>query len=238
MLRSTQTRLTVAFETNNSVFMLMNIKTTLQAFVLSLFVSSANAAVITATNFTDFPSTNYISNDSGVALNNTFVAVGFFSTLTDTDLQNLTPTSFSQIISGSAFTQFAGSIGWLGAGVYQGDATAAINIGSQFIGKSIYTLIGNAATLGTSTELLIAKHSSSFAADAPTYSANAYLDVSTASGTVLWGSVNKFTTDLSGFGGSVTAPNFSTLAAVVPEPSRAMLAAMGLFAGLVRRRRK
>lgn len=205
------------------------------ALVLT-FSSSSDAASITVTNFTDFPNTNAITNAAGTMLNNTFVGVGYFSSLSDAQLQALNPTTFASILTGGEFIQFASSIGWLGAGVYDGSASAAINTGSSFIGKGIYTLIGNAATLAGSTQLLIAKHTGTFAQDAPLFSSTASLDQSSGNGTVLWGTTGAFNVDV---GGGSSLPAYSTLAVgAVPEPSRAMLAAMGLFAGLVRRRRK
>jgi hypothetical protein len=204
-------------------------------FVLS-FGSSSEAASITVGNFTDFPNTNGIANTAGTFLNNTFVGVGYFNSLNDAQLGALNPTTFASILTGGEFIQFGSAIGWLGAGVYDGSASAAINSGSSFIGKGIYTLIGNAATLAASTELLIAKHPGVFAQDAPLFSAVATLDQSSGNGTVLWGNSAGGALDVGG--GSSLASYRTVGVAAIPEPSRAMLAAMGLFAGLVRRRRK
>lgn len=204
-------------------------------FVLS-FGSSSEAASITVGNFTDFPNTNGITDTAGNFLNNTFVGVGYFNTLSDGQLGALNPTTFASILAGGEFIQFGSAIGWLGAGVYDGSASAAINTGSSFIGKGIYTLIGNASTLAASTQLLIAKHTGAFAQDAPLFSAVATLDQSSGNGTVLWGNSAGGALDV---GGGSSLSTYRTLAVgAVPEPSRAMLAAMGLFAGLVRRRRK
>ena len=198
--------------------------------------SSAYSASITVTNFTDFPSTNAISDDAGTLLNNTFVGVGYFGTISDVALQTLTPTDFATILGGGEFVQFGADVGWLGAGVYQGAPSTAILAGSGFIGHNIYTLIGNAATLAASTELLIVKHTPTFAQDNPVFSADALLDANAGNGTVLWGSTGKTSFD---FGGGAL-PNYSTLAAsagAVPEPSRAVLAGLGLMGLMLRRRR-
>lgn len=204
--------------------------------VLFASVSSTEAASITVTNFTDFPSTNAIANTAGTVLPvGSYVSVGYFNTLSDVQLGALNPTTFASILTGGEFIQFGSAIGWLGAGVYDGSASAAINAGSGFIGKGIYTLIGNAPTLAASTELLIAKHSGVFAQDAPLFSATASLDQTVGNGTVLWGNSAGAAIDI---GGGLN-PSYRTVGvAAIPEPSRAMLAAMGLFAGLVRRRRK
>lgn len=219
------------------------LKTTVVAILLSC--SSAFSASITVKNFDDFPSTNVVTNDAGVRLSDTsFVGIGYFNTLSDAFLQTLTPTTFSSILAGGEFNQFGGNIPWFpGGGVYQGDATGAILAGSSFIGKNIYTVIGNGASLAASTELLIVKHTGTFGQDNPVFSGTATLDAAggTGNGTVLWGNLGKTSTDINAlFGAGGTEPNYSTLGAstsIVPEPSRAILAGLGLMGFMFRRRR-
>ena len=222
--------------------MKLHFKTSVAALLLAC--SSAYSASITVSNFVDFPSTNLITDDAGVPLgdgvNSTFAAAGYFKTLSDAGLMSLDPTAFALILGGTEFDQFGGNVPTLGAGLIQGSPSAAILAGSPFIGKSVYTLIGNAATLAASTELLIFKHSEVFAQDAPAFSGNALIDENAGNNTLLWGSLGKTTSDLNvvfaGSGGGVTS-NYSTIGTVVPEPSRMLLAGLGLMGLMLRRRR-
>ncbi|MBK8091907.1 MAG: hypothetical protein IPK32_07965 [Verrucomicrobiaceae bacterium] len=213
-------------------------KSRLVALILATGITaSVHAATITVTNVgSDAPHTNGISDSTGTLLNNTFVALGYFTGLTDADLMAMSPSTFSAIIGSTAFAQLGSQITWVAPGAYQGVAGAATPALSPFVGKSAYTLIGNAATLSASTELLIAKHSFTIPED-PNTSADAILDLSGGggNGTILWGNTGSFSFDF----GSGAQPSYSTLSAAsaAPEPSRIIFAASGLFGCLLRRRR-
>lgn len=216
-------------------------KKTLFAFLAA--ASLTHGASIDITNYgTDYPHTNIFTTSTGTALNGSFVGVGYFSSLSDVSLAALDSSLLTQITTTSEFVQLAPvnlGTAWVEPGGLSASVSAGITglTNSSFIGKGIYVVMGNQPTLAASTELLIAK-SGTFAADAPVFAYTFTFDQAGGGGNanILWGSTN---TNTGAIGGGTSQPAFSTLGVgAVPEPSRAMLAAMGLFAGLVRRRRK
>lgn len=200
--------------------------------------SSVNAASVLITNVTYDGSTNAIVSSGGIALENVYVGVGYFSGLDDSQLQNLDAISFDLVTSGAAFEALAESSSWwsFGAGALEGNAQAPILEGSPFIGESIYSIIGNAATLAESTELLIFKHPGTFQEDSPFFNSSATIDLSSGNGTLLWGSSTAYSGDY--FGEGVQAA-YSTVGAssMVPEPSRMLFLFAGLVGLFMRRRR-
>ena len=122
------------------------------------------------------------------------------------------------------------SIGSDFPGLYAADKSSPIASDSPLVGKSIYTLIGNNATLAGSTELAIIRDNESFAADNPVFEALA--DISATSSVILFGSPTGpgFTTALG------AATSSLSLAPAVPEPMSAALLLSGL--ALVARRRR
>jgi len=115
------------------------------------------------------------------------------------------------------------------SGLYAGDKSVAIAADSALVGKSIYTLIGNAATLGGSSQLAIVRDNESFAADNPVFEALA--DISAGSSVILFGSATG-----PGFETALGMSTSSLALAPVPEPMSATLLLSGL-ALLARRRR-
>lgn len=121
----------------------------------------------------------------------------------------------------SDFISFGSSnaIGSDFVGLYASDKSSPLTVGSPLIGKPIYTMIGNNASLAASTELGIVRHPGSFAADAPVFAGLA--DLSDPATVILYG----------GRGAGVsTALGLSTqsLRLGVPEPSVALLLVLGL----------
>jgi hypothetical protein len=140
------------------------------------------------------------------------------------------PTVWGQIVS--SFLDF-GATTTIGAGfpgLYESLASEVISEGNPLIGKNIYTLIGNGATLATSTEAALVLDPAVFAVDgAVPFSARA--EISNPSATIVFG--------------SPTGPNIDTLLgtaaslqmrATVPEPLSATLLLAGLALGFRRRR--
>lgn len=204
--------------------------------LFSLVLSpSTKAASVLITNVTLDGSTNAIVSSSGALLNGSYVGVGYFSGLSDSQIQLMDESTFNSITTGSGFQALESSTSWwaFGAGLVDGNAQGAINSGSDFIGEAIYSIIGNGATLATSTELLIFKFSAVFAQDEPIFSANAKMDVSSGNGTVLWGGTGNYADNYFGEG---VNPAFNTVG-LVPEPSRVFLLMLGLVGLMMRRRR-
>jgi len=116
------------------------------------------------------------------------------------------------------------------AGLYASDKSSPIASDSPLKDKSIYTLVGNNATLAGSTELAIIRDDQSFAFDNPVFEALA--DISAGSSVILFGSPTGpgFTTLLG------PATSSLSLGVAVPEPMSAALLLSGL-ALVVRRRR-
>jgi hypothetical protein len=112
-------------------------------------------------------------------------------------------------------------------GLYQSDKSVPIAPNSPLVGQSIYTMIGNAASLSTSSIFAVIKHNTTFAADAPVFAGVA--DISLSGSSVIYGSLGgpSITTALG------AAPS---LRLNIPEPMSISL----LFASLAlmaRRRR-
>lgn len=172
--------------------------------------------------------------NAGISAGPGVVAFGVFST---DDLSSL---SSSNLISsfttfGTSTFTFAAAGGSGSRSVFSAAATAAIT-GSVFAGKAIYLFAGNGTTFANSTEFLVAKSNAlTFAAGDDTTNAITakVMTIRPGDSTVLFGSTNAnvFTTNSDA---STTAG--WTMASPVPEPSAALLGAIGAL-GLLRRRR-
>lgn len=172
--------------------------------------------------------------NAGISAGAGVTAIGIFSTEVFTGLDA------SQILA--TFTQF-GASGAFAAASTSGQRsifslpTSGTVTGSSFSNKNIFLLVGNATTLGASNEFLIVKTNTLFtdAQDAlPT--ALAVTVRPDANSTVLFGAtnLNVFTTNSD----TVTTAGWTMAAAgpAIPEPSAALLGAIGAL-GLLRRRR-
>ena len=164
------------------------------------------------------------------------VAFGIFSSLSDAQITGAVTTGLSTLydnfnIFGSSGTfNAAGAFGTMGVFTRNTGATVT---GSIFSGKNIYAFAGNGSTFANSSELLVLK-SSSFFTDAQDAAPTAQtVTLTTANTELLFGlkalSVKTTTADSSATLGWNTA-------IAVPEPSAALLGALGAL-GLLRRRR-
>lgn len=160
---------------------------------------------------------------------------GYFN-VTDSDITNAL--SLSTIVG--AFVQFGATTDTFNAGgaptnqrgLFAHSQSATVT-GSGFSGKNIYLLVGNGSSFNDSTELLVLKNQALFtdAQDAVPTAQN--ITFSTATSTLLFG-VNLADVRTTGSDSSVT-PGWGT-ASLIPEPSAALLGAIGAL-GLLRRRR-
>lgn len=210
---------------------------TIVALLLSAGLSQA--ALYTVTTGTAATS-NGIGNSAGIAFQNSANAsfagpgvtqFGIFST---DSLSNLTA---PQLIA--AFTAWGGTNTFAAPGpagtrgAFTNAAGARTVAGSEFAGDQMYVFVGNATTFAASTEFLVLRTNFTFNASDDSNPNPIVNTINFANSTVLFGGtvtdLRTTTADASVTPGWITA-------APVPEPSVALLGALGLF-GLVRRRR-
>lgn len=190
------------------------------------------------------------------------VGIGFFSTLTTADIGalsgNLTPSTislladdfvrFGTVGAGPGVTVGAGRVGPFFdiAGTYDFLAEDVLESGSLFVSERIYTFIGNGLDYASSTAIFIYDHDRPFPLAVggltPTIPVSISSDVNTGKGELLVGNFGIFESDFGGLDPAGPAAAFSLEAitdgaAIIPEPSRALLSLLGLGAVLVRRRR-
>lgn len=210
------------------------VTTTLAALLVS--VGLTNAATLVFTNNAGNGASNAIVNSSGSAfqLAGATVSVGFFNTLTDGQLGTIADNSFL-----SDFNAWQGNSGGFTAagppvqnfrGVFTINAAAGTIAGSAFADKNMYIVVQNNSV----EEYLILKSSLTFtAADDPTLP-NVTKTFTSSNTAVLFGGVGNFQEGISN-GDATPLPSWNTVAPV-PEPSIALLGALGVL-GLLRRRR-
>ncbi len=204
-------------------------------------VASVEAAAIRVFNYQDDGSAaSPVTNASGVVITtgSGSIAVGGFTSLNDAALAGAaaSPAAWAAVLADFiAYADTKANPMKMGDGVgisglYDGDKGQPIAAASPLVGKTIYTLIGNGATLETSTQIAIIKDNQSFAADAPVFQATA--NPSEAGSSIILGTT----------GAAIAIPELQAsfaslqLVPVVPEPSSIALLAFGL-APFVRRRR-
>lgn len=167
-------------------------------------------------------------------LNGSIVALGYFTGGTPSSSLNDIATTISSFtlqasaLTGSNSDSLGGSFaGYVEAALVSG---ASITGSNALLGQSMYVFVGNAATLEASTAWALASIGT-IQDDVPVeqqYTANPF------GVTPLIGSVGSYTGNASGFGTST----YNTLKlAAVPEPSAALLGAIGAVLLVVRRRR-
>jgi hypothetical protein len=225
-------------------------KTKIALLITVASLGSANAALYTLNNGSGSTAAGIQTLDgstfrSGVAAGNAFtgtnlgisagsgvVSFGFFST----DDFSTTSTSADLV---SLFTRF-GAEGTFAAGSTGGNRSVFSSpqnqtIGTTFNDKHIYLFVGNASSYLASTEFLVAKFDTKFAVADDTTNAVTpkLLTINPGNSQVLIGSeiANVWTTNTDA---STTAG--WQMAVLVPEPSSALLGAIGAL-GLLRRRR-
>lgn len=217
----------------------------LGAIVAALLTASlgfeAQAFIVTARNVEIPPNVVIVdSTGSAVPVGAGTIAVGYFPGLTDVQIENAASV---QALTGS-FAQFGGASAVNGggfglAGIYSFNAVAEINgaVNTSFRGNNVYTFIGNALDLVSSTEVLVFKHPQLFDFDGPAPGVTALLHETELplGAELLVGHFPGAPIDL-GFGPTATFV-LEGFGEIIPEPSRVLLSALGLGVALMRRRR-
>jgi len=177
------------------------------------------------------------NTNAPMAANTGSVSIGTFATLTDAAITALGAPGRNTLLAD--FLAFADSVaqptptGDANAfnipGLYSDVLNGTNAAGDPKIGKAIYTLVGNGATIASSTQIAVVKDNDSFVLDdQPVITANAW--IYEPSSTLLIGELGP-QISIPALGGS-----FGTLQlAIVPEPS--CVALLGLAAFAFRRRR-
>lgn len=159
-----------------------------------------------------------------------------FTQSTDAQITGAVATGLSSLVA--TFVQFGASGGFNATGAFGTKGvftrnTSATVTGSVFTSRNIYALIGNGTTFANSSELLVLKSTSLFEAAQDAIPTAQTVTLNTASASLLFGrnlaDVRTTTADAS------ATPGWGT-AQAVPEPSTALLGAIGAL-GILRRRR-
>jgi hypothetical protein len=217
-------------------------KRTILAALCALVFSPVYGGTVSLFSINDLSQANdwALVDVSNTNLSTGYVAIGYFTTGFD-----VTTASFASLVSNftvidadaddvllNGSQQFYGSMisGATGISADYGTPTAGE------LTKDLYIFIGNGAVLGSSTQFALLDSNFNVDADAPSDSNTLTFNQATA----IYGS--KFTSggtlDTSSFpGGSANQPASRVQLVAVPEPSAALLGALGMV-GLLRRRRK
>jgi hypothetical protein len=206
----------------------------MKVIISSIFLLSAisSQAVIVAVSslFGTGPYTVTDSADALIPQSGGYVGVGYFLSVADVDLPSTDPsvlgTDFALFGSSTTF----GAAGFDGLYDFSSDG-GRVGAASPFFGQSLYTLLGNGATIANSTDFVIFKHTVTFPDDSAAAlpaDLNAYLGTD---GSFILGSITGDTFD---YGGGNVVPIVKMEA--IPEPSALLLSAFGIL-GLLRRKR-
>lgn len=228
---------------------------------LTLITVVANAATVSINNYSaPFGTNDYVivaNNGSAPLAHNTGVAVAGYFSLADTAVATLATTfmtaptqeNWSSILASFTGLTTPKTIGVTLSGTnlagFYSQSNSATNP-SAFAGQALYTLVGNASTLATSTEVAMFIHNDAADLIKATDTATTPASYSLTFGTEQAANSGTNRQLIRGVAGAATysfavgANNFtvntSPLRTVVPETSTSLLGALGALA-LLRRRR-
>jgi hypothetical protein len=215
----------------------------LTLFSLFSLTISGNAASVIISNANDGLTDTLYADSSNNLLSSGIVATGYFSsTIATSDIDTL-PELFANLTDFTTITSisFGSESGTLG-GIFPGYADqfpnsttvlgSPIVTGNALLGRTVYTIVTNAASLGAAdnTSEFALFQSGVLVGDDPN---EVQITATPAGVTPIIGEFDSLTGDLAGQGSST----FTTLKlAAVPEPSALLLSALGVLA-LLRRKR-
>jgi len=217
-------------------------KKCLPAILCVIGSASLNAGTVALFSINDFSQANdwALVSASNVNLSTGFVGVGVFSSISNA---NLASSSFSALAGD--FVALGSDVLLNGSQTFYGDQIAgATGISADYgapggnLGKTIYIIIGNNGTLGNSTEFALLNTGLTVDADSPSPDSNSpTFNTATVVGTYGAKFTSGGTLDTSAMvGGSENQAASRVQLVAVPEPSAALLGALGMV-GLLRRRR-
>lgn len=207
-------------------------------------IGTVSAASYTVTNSSGGSTTQSVVTATGGFVTNGQALFGYYSTNRDAAIGIATTTAdillnFVLVGSGS-IAPTAGATPIQGVFAASGTTEDLSAPGNATAGKNIYVLFGNNSVFSNSTQAAVLKMSILFASSEPTTSTVSIRNSTTPTspnGTMLLGAHNVFSGDPTPTSAAPTplAP-FYSLSNLVPEPSSALLGALGAL-GLLRRRR-
>ncbi|MES2658239.1 MAG: hypothetical protein V4689_06455 [Verrucomicrobiota bacterium] len=205
------------------------------AIVVAISASASAAVTLTSRNFSSTTAGVPIVSAAGASLDQgTFIwSAGRFATL-----PNFNTSTALEIIA--AFTAVPAAPGGVSAtldGLFNASQSPDFGTSdapSVFVGKQAFILVGNGATLALSTAIAVFDAGVTFAAPNALGAGSQTLTANTI-GQVVFGTVRTVTTQPSGTFNTPQGVALSTGIAI-PEPSAALLGAIGAL-GLLRRRR-
>ncbi len=198
-----------------------------------MLFANANAATFTVSNVVDGLSETLYQNADGTLNSGGIATIGYFTagyTITGDSLLDLAAYT---IVSTAEIGGPSLDLGGAFAGYAQSDLVdvGTITAPNALLGRPIYSFVGDGATLAASTQFILVQVGTIFD-DTPVpqdYTSNPGL----ANPVAGYGVVGSFTGNASGLADDETT--YRTLQ-FVPEPSAALLGALGAL-GLLRRRR-
>lgn len=207
--------------------------------LLCLLASPVRAVVVTTT-FTNLDGasgeeTNVVYDNSGtlLALNTGYVGIGTFL-ISNASIASISTAGGLE----TAFTQFGTASDFnIVSGAFSDSTSDNVNTPFTYTGNNVYIVIGNAASIATSTEFLVWDSGVAFFDTAPNGGpSDVLLDVGAIGSELVIGRDDLYTFDHSGDGGSATEAAFST-SALIPEPSSTAMLGLGGMMLLLRRRK-
>jgi hypothetical protein len=212
---------------------------------LSIFAQAGTVSIQSLTDAaggTTSPGEGMILSLAGTPLTSGFASGGYFSISDEEVLTAITNQNFSLLANSFvvvASDNFASGVTAVFEvpsipGFYAANPVSYGAPEGGLLGKSLYTFIGDGASLLDSSGFVLYKNIDVINADLPVADGNSLV---LANGTLLIGTQGTGTYDASSLGGAEnTSVSTFRLVAAIPEPSTMLLGAIGAL-GLLRRRR-